>query len=218
MAIQFPKRGKVKSFTLIEWIYYFFVMYQTNFCYLCNGNIAIRNFIELRQFCSPLFLFFQSICFHTLLDYTVKLLSVDDRKTPLLMIIYFIVMDIVRNLVFLELELLHDFCVYVIVRIDGFAFTFYRIYMYPGVIDSSALCYTGYLVFGHKGNHGCVTHFVFLLQFRNCIIVTKIYLRNKLSKMNINQSAVKEAISSNCSKLFRVVYKVLLANTTDRCC
>ena len=30
--------------------------------------------------------------------------------------------------------------------------------------------------------------------------------------MNINQSAVKEAISSNCSKLFRVVYKVLLAD------
>ena len=69
-------------------------------CYLCNGNIAIWNFIELWQFCPPFILFFQGICFHTLLNDTVKLLSVDDRKTSLLMIVYFIVMDIVRNLVF----------------------------------------------------------------------------------------------------------------------
>ena len=34
MAIQFPKRGKAKIFTLIEWIYYFFVMRQTNFLIL----------------------------------------------------------------------------------------------------------------------------------------------------------------------------------------
>ena len=119
-------------------------------CYLCNGNIAIRNFIEFRQFCSPLFLFFQGICFHALLDDTIKLLSVDDRKSSLLMIVYLVVMDIVGNLVFCEVILLHNLRVGIVVRVDGFTFTFYRIDMRPGIIDSSSLGDTWNLVSGHK--------------------------------------------------------------------
>lgn len=70
------------------------------FCYLSNRNITFWNSIEFRQFCSPLFFFLQRICFHALFDNAVKLLSVDDSKTSLFMIVYFIVMDVVRDLVF----------------------------------------------------------------------------------------------------------------------
>ena len=66
------------------------------------------------------------------------------------MIVYLVVMDIVGNLVFCEVILLHNLRVGIVVRVDGFTFTFYRIDMRPGIIDSSSLGDTWNLVSGHK--------------------------------------------------------------------